>query len=80
MVDKKSFSGRKFMTVTLTITYCLVILGLLATMVLCVSKDNIEAAKFYSGVLLGLFSGFTATFALTGEWYFKRDDRKKGEL
>jgi len=63
-------SGRKYITIAMTTTYCLVVIGLtIATMKKVVSVE----------VLLGVLGGFALAFGLMNEWYFKRDDRKKEE-
>ena len=61
-------SGRKYMVISFTTTYCLAILGCL----LCAiwKKLSIE-------VFLAMFAGFTPMLVLINEWYFKREDRER---
>lgn len=61
-------SGRKYMVVTLTTTYCMSILGSL----LCVILKRIEFQVF-----LALFTGLGTIVLMINEWYFKREDRKQ---
>ncbi len=67
ILDKMS-SGRWIQTVTLTLTYCIVILGCLYL----TAKKIMQITVF-----IALFSGFTSMVVLINEWYFKREDRKK---
>ncbi len=65
---EKFSSGRWIQTVTLTLTYCIVILGCLYL----TAKKIIPITVF-----IALFSGFTSMVVLINEWYFKREDRKQ---
>jgi Na+-driven multidrug efflux pump len=69
----KEISGRKFMVVAFTSTYCVVIVGLVILSI--IGKVSVET-------LLAAFAGFATMVALQNEWYFKREDREtqpKGE-
>lgn len=69
-VIKKMLSGRWIQTVSLTLTYCAVILGCL----------YLTAKKIMPiTVFIALFSGFTSMVVLINEWYFKREDRNQKE-
>jgi len=65
----KDVSARKFMTITFTLTYCLIHVGncILAIM----SKIQIET-------YLALWGSFSVPMILIAEWYFKRGDRTNG--
>lgn len=65
----KPMSGRKYMVICLTTTYCLSIFGSLICAI--IGKMGIE-------VFLGIFAGFTPMVVLMNEWYFKREDRQNG--
>ena len=66
----KPTSARKIIALTITFTYCLVILGICA---LAINK-TITVDKF-----IGLFGGFSTLVLAIIHSYFSRTDRKKEE-
>ena len=67
-IQDKMSSGRWIQTVSLTLTYCAVILGSLYL----TAKRIMPLMVFIS-----LFAGFTPMVVLINEWYFKREDRNQ---